>query len=327
MQASTAILLVQTGTPADASSASVRRFLEEFLSDPFVIHSAGTRWALKHFFLPLYLKKSVQRYQRFFGQHGHALADHTVAVTKKMQETLNNEHVVYAMRYGEPSLPKVLNQLAKDRISKITLIPLFPQYSHTTTGSIEDTATRTVHELNTDITIEIIKSFYQSPEFIDSLTTHINAHLPKDTDHLFLSYHSLPVAYTRKGDPYIAQCLQTTDLLKEKIALPNEKISHVYQSKMGLGKWQGPFLKNELKRSYQQGLKNVAVAFPGFLTDCLETLGEVGDLAAYWQKKGMSVKLIPCLNDYPSFPIASTGHSPMACSACVASPPSGCLPT
>ncbi len=288
MQASTAILLVQTGTPREACPAAVREYLTEFLNDPFVIHSRGARWIIKHLLISCYAKKTAEKYARFFNGHGRTLTDTSNALASKLEQMLNNTRVVSAMRYGEPSLERVLNKLVHENISQILIIPLFPQFSRTTTGSIINHVSHILPLLSKKLSVSFIEHFYHDPHFIDCLTAHINSHLDKDTEHLFLSYHSLPTSYVRKGDPYVDQCVQTTNLLKQKINLPADKISHVYQSRMGWGQWQGPFLKDELEQITRQGVKKVAVAFPGFTFDCLETLDEVG---------GMSLQLIPCLND------------------------------
>lgn len=305
MSASQAILLVQLGTPDEATPEAVRRYLKEFLGDPHVVDINRFLWfiILNCFILPFRPQKSAALYQRLFQEHGPILRTLTHSLSQKLQDKYRSQgiDVIYAMRYGTPSLSSRLKELSL-QYQNILVVPLFPQYSNTTTGSIIDRVNEILPELSPKPHIDFIQSYSEEDIYLDCLAQSINQHLDKQKEQperLLLSYHGIPERYVAQGDPYHLMCLETTERLRPRLNIEPQLVKHCYQSRFGKEPWLQPYTDEVITSLGQQGVKKIAAACPAFSMDCLETLDEIGVESAqvFKENGGESLELIPCLND------------------------------
>lgn len=296
-----AVILVQLGSPENAKPESVKKFLREFLSDSDVIQMSRWLWLpiLHGIILNTRPPKSALLYERFFGTYGRTLHAYTHSLAHKLENIFLRDHmpleVVFAMRYGTPALKNVLQ---RHEGKNLFIVPLFPQYSQTTTGSVERLATRE----RANGSFKILKHFHNNAYFIESICRVLEISLqqrPSPPQRLVLSYHGLPRSYVQKGDPYHEQCLKTTELVSQKINFPKENILHAYQSRFGRQEWLKPYTDQVLIDLAKNGIQDVMIAFPGFTMDCLETLDEVGvTFKKIFSAHGaMRLELVSCLND------------------------------
>ncbi len=306
-----AVLLVQLGTPDDPTPDAVERYLREFLSDPYVIKVNRVLWffILNFIILPTRRHKSAALYERLFTTYGKVLLTYTKSLAEKIARVLLNQTsqhvpVTFAMRYGSPSLKNVISEmLATHNPGKIVVIPQFPQYSDTTTGSIKHEIERLKQELETNVDFDVVTDFHDEALYIESVAQLINeslGHRVSPPQRLILSYHGIPQSYVDDGDCYAEQCRKTTELLKAKINFPSDLVLHTYQSRFGKKKWLTPYTDDMVKLLADQGIHNIMVACPGFTCDCLETLDEIGfELKKTFVKAGgKTLELVSALNDH-----------------------------
>ncbi|MCH9756593.1 MAG: ferrochelatase [Gammaproteobacteria bacterium] len=312
------ILLIQLGTPTAPTPRGVRYYLHLFLSDKRVIDlPAPLRYFLLYFIiLPIRSKRSAKAYQAIWTKKGSPLRVLSESLAKKLQQKLKNtHHVTLGMRYGEPSLRQALNRLS--HCDEITVLPLYPQYASSTNGSSIEVVLNYFKNKTVMPTLHIIRDFYTHPAFIKAQSAQIMPYLKKPFDHVLLSYHGLPVRHIEKTgcqkicdnacpDPqlsntacYRAQCFETSRRLAEILALTKAQYTTVFQSRLGKTPWIEPYMDNTLEKLAKSGVKNLIVACPAFVTDCLETLEEIGIRAEETWKEmgGESLTLVPCLND------------------------------
>lgn len=308
------LLLINIGSPSSPDTSAVRRYLHTFLSDKRVIDlPAPLRYLLLYaFILPFRPRRSAHAYQAIWTSEGSPLIQHSQALCKKLQARLGDGHnVVLGMRYSQPSIADALEQL-KD-CAHITVLPLYPQYSSAATGSAIE---KVLHELAPKAifpSISIIRDFYQNPAFISAQAAKIKPYIA-DHDYLLFSYHGLPEQQLQKGgcQPvctancppissinqgcYRAQCQQTTALLAKELNLTDYGTS--FQSRLGRTPWIKPYTDKVLTELATRGIKRLAVACPSFVSDCLETLEEIGIRAKeQWiEAGGEELTLIPCMN-------------------------------
>jgi ferrochelatase len=284
-------LLVNLGTPAAPTPAAVRAYLAEFLSDPRVVELPRFLWlpVLYGLILNTRPQKSAEKYRQIWTPEGSPLAVHTMRQAKLLKEKLNLQ-VEYAMRYGEPSIPSVLK-----KINPAVVIPLYPQYSNSATGSIIDLLPGR----------KVIRDFHDHPAYIGALAALVNSHWKKNGrgEKLVMSFHGLPQRVVDRGDPYQSQCLETARLLAEKLELSTTRYVVTFQSRFGAAKWLQPYTEPTLVSLAEKQLKRVDVICPGFVSDCLETLEEIGIAArkAFTQAGGREFHLVPCLNESPEW--------------------------
>lgn len=303
----TAIVLVQLGTPDEATPSAVRCYLREFLSDRHVIETNPIIWQLilNLFILTFRPKKSAALYDRLFSQYGPVLLTYTQSLTAKIADAFadtKNLSVHFGMRYGNPSLKKLIESLLKDQTENILVLPLFAQYSNTTTGSVIDCVNDVIKKSRTKADVRFIHHFHKHPAFVANLVRSIQTHLDArktPPERIVLSYHGLPQSYVNQGDPYDCMCKDTTDLLKEHLNYPAENIVHVYQSRFGPQQWLQPYTDETLAQLASSGIKDVMVACPAFTMDCLETLDEMGveNRHVFLENGGKNYELVSCLND------------------------------
>jgi len=311
------LLLIQLGTPESPDIKHVRRYLRVFLSDKRVIDlPALIRHTLINFIiLPFRTKRSAKAYQSIWTDLGSPLRIISENLRNKLQHHLGEHYkVVLGMRYGEPSLKQALIDLSD--CNNITVLPLYPQYASSTNGSSHEEVLHYFSKQTVIPSMRIIRDFYAHPEFIHAQAKQIKPYL--DThDYCLFSYHGLPVRHLEKAGCkngcqqdcpkpegsnaacYRAQCFETTRQLTEALELNKKQYSSSFQSRLGKTPWIKPYTDEVLEELANAGIKRLVVACPAFVTDCLETLEEVGiRTKAQWKALGgEELTLVPCLND------------------------------
>lgn len=308
--AKVAVILMNLGTPQQPTTKSVKAFLKEFLSDTRVIEVPRLIWwfILRLVILPFRSPKVAKAYQSIWQQGNSPLRLITLRQVEKLQQRLNQEFggesplVCHAMTYGGPSLSNVVKQLQEKSIERTILIPLYPQYSATTTGSVYDQVAN-IYQNNRDIPdIEIVKHYHQNPDYIAAMSSSIRQFWEEHDgkpDRLLMSFHGLPQAYVDKGDPYYLQCIETAESIANALQLETNEWQVSFQSRLGRSQWLQPYTSEVLESWGGEGLQSVDVICPAFSVDCLETLEEISEenRSIFLQAGGKDFRYIPCLND------------------------------
>ncbi|GMA69524.1 ferrochelatase [Leuconostoc litchii] len=267
------LLLVNLGTPDSPETDDVKTYLKEFLSDSNVIQMPKLLWQpiLRGKILPKRAPKSAQLYQKIWRKDGSPLMVYAQKQTEQVQQLVPDWIVRCAMTYRKPNIAETLRKMRLAGADDIVVLPLFPQYSVTSTQSVIDQ----VHQ--TDQSIKVIQSFYDDDAYLDLLARDIREAWSKhDYDTLILSYHGIPESYVRRGDPYVAHCTATTQGVLERIGpLTTNNTHQVFQSRFGPTEWVKPYLSDTLMSLPRQGNKRVLVSTPAFVADCLETIEEI----------------------------------------------------
>ena len=329
------VLLVNLGTPDAPEPGAVRRYLREFLSDPRVIDiPAPLRWLLLNAaILPFRPRRSAAAYRKIWGPDGSPLLRNSGALREALEKSLGPEYrVALGMRYGNPSLASALEELAQHGCERITVVPLFPQYASSSTGSALERIYALAGSAWNAPALQVVPAFFDAPGFIDSLAEVVAPEIRSfEPDHLLLSYHGLPERQIEKSDPsgsyclrsddcceqvnaqnrwcYRAQCFETSRQLTRALDWPAERASTAFQSRLGRTPWIRPFTDARLPELAASGVRRLAVVCPSFTADCLETLEEIGIRAAeQWSELGgTALRLIPCLNANPRWVEAVAG--------------------
>lgn len=307
MNRPTGILLSNLGSPDAPIARAVRRFLREFLSDRYVIKIPRLIWwpLLYGMILPTRPQKTARLYQQIWTEAGSPLLQHTKQQAENLQMLLDQRYpdqfqVSYGMRYGKPSLADGLNKLIEKDVKKVLLLPLYPQYSHTTTGSTEQHFKKIIGKLAPALFWKMISSYAEHPAYISALVTSIQRHWLQHgrAQKLIFSFHGLPQRYCDNGDPYATQCQATVTAVVEQLSLMPEEYAIAYQSRLGRARWLNPYTDVMLRQLPTQGIDSVDVICPGFAADCLETLEEINirNRAYFLQAGGKTFRYIPCLN-------------------------------
>ncbi len=305
MKASTAILLVNLGTPTEATETSVRQFLRPFLRDRRVVEIPRPLWwlILNAFILPFRPKAIAKNYAALFQEAGGSpLRLYTESQVKKLRHLVHADDVLvdYAFTYGEPSLQSQLDKY-KRLVDRVIILPLYPQYSCSTTAALYDQLAAYNMKQRDCVDAYIIKQYYQMPAYRKALADSVRRawHMSGRGEHLLMSYHGVPKAYQKKGDPYYQQCLDTSRYLAEDLGLASEEYTVSFQSRLGKAEWLKPYTDETVKALAVAGVKNLDVVCPSFSVDCLETLEEIAveNNDYFTEKGGDQLRLIPCLND------------------------------
>ncbi|MBL6784731.1 MAG: ferrochelatase [Rickettsiales bacterium] len=308
----TGVLLINLGTPENYDSKSVRVYLRQFLSDPRVIEVNPIIWKiiLNLFILPFRASQSGAKYKEiwFKDTNESPLKYYTRRQAEKLSERITkkyeNYEIDYAMRYGHPSIESKIHELLDKGCNKIIFIPLYPQYSATTSASISDEIFRVLKNIRWQPEFRLIGAYHDHKKYIDSLIKSLKNHL-KDIDFtadaILSSYHGLPAEYFKKGDPYFCFCSKTNRLFNEALVKNKIKLENhfSFQSRFGPKKWLEPYTEDVLKELIAKKIKNLVVITPGFASDCIETLEEVNMeyKEMFLELGGENFSLIPCLND------------------------------
>ncbi len=305
------ILLAQLGTPEAPTKAALKTYLKEFLSDPRVIEANRFIWwlTLNGIVLRTRPAKSAELYKRVWTKEGSPLLLTTQAQTNKLRERFKkhtNVSVEFGMRYGTPSLDSAVKKLIQDGCGKIVLIPLYPQYASASTGSTYDAVFTSLLKEREVPTLRCVDPFFDNEIYISGLSKSIENYIatsPNKPERIIFSYHGIPRRYVKAGDPYCCHCTATTKLVSDKLKLDPSIVLQSYQSRFGKEPWLTPYLDELVKTLAAQGTKRLAVISPGFVTDCLETIDEIGyELKKqFLEEGGVSLDLIPCLNDSDVF--------------------------
>ncbi|MFK4822328.1 ferrochelatase [Ochrobactrum quorumnocens] len=303
------VLLVNLGTPDGTSYAPMRRYLAEFLSDRRVIEWPRLFWypILYGIVLNTRPKRSGALYDRIWNREKNEspLRTYTRAQGEKLAVALKdhpNVIVEWAMRYGQPSIEEVTDRLLKQGCERIVMFPLYPQYSATTTATVNDKFFEVLMKKRFMPAVRTIPSYEVEPVYIEALAQSIEKHLATldfKPEVILASYHGIPKSYSDKGDPYRAQCLETSRLLRSRLGMDDKQFRSTFQSRFGPEEWLQPYTDETLEELAKQGVKSVAVLNPGFVVDCLETVDEIGHEAAeaFHEAGGENFSHIPCLND------------------------------
>jgi protoporphyrin/coproporphyrin ferrochelatase len=286
------VLLVNLGTPAAPTAQAVRSYLAEFLSDPRVVELPRIVWLpiLHGIVLRTRPKRSAAKYAAIWTPEGSPLAVHTSRQAQLLRAALPETQVDYAMRYGEPSIADALARFSDP--ADLVVLPLYPQYSRATTETVRDllpSGTR------------MIESFHDDSAYIGALAANVRRHWAAhgQAEVLVMSFHGLPRRAVERGDPYERQCGETARLLAATLGIGEASWKLTFQSRFGAAEWLQPYTQPTLVELAQRGIKRVDVICPGFVSDCLETLEEIGieGRRAFLASGGAEFSLIPCLNE------------------------------
>ena len=305
------ILLANLGTPDNYDYWSMRRYLNEFLSDKRVIDYSAWKWQplLQLIILTKRPFSSGAAYKSIWNTAADEspLMTITKQQTAKMAARMHDSYgdrvtVDFCMRYGNPSTPSVVRKMVESGCRKILFFPLYPQYAGATSATANDQFFRALMEEKWQPTARTVDPYFDHPAYIDALAQSIEAAyagLERQPDILVCSYHGMPQRYLTQGDPYHCQCLKTTRLLQQRLGWDDGKITSTFQSKFGPEEWLQPYTVEEVARLAETGRKNIAVCAPAFSADCIETLEEINEeIRDSFETAGGEVfTYIPCLND------------------------------
>lgn len=299
------VLLSNLGTPASPSTEDVRRFLDEFLSDPKVVRAPRLFWLplLRWVILPRRAPRSAHAYSKVWSERGSPLLAWSIEQRAALSRALGDRfRVALGMRYGEPSLERGLAELEAAGVEEALVLPLYPQWSETTNG----TTIERVRELEAAGRVRLrwhaAPSFPDDPGYVRALATRAREHATGAIDHHVFSFHGLPESYVRRGDPYQSECERTATALARELGLADGSWTLAYQSRFGPGKWLGPATKDVLAE-HARRKERVAVVLPGFAADCLETLEEIaiGLAEEFRAEGGRELVVVPALNAHPAW--------------------------
>ena len=304
------VLLLNLGTPDATDYWSVRRYLREFLSDSRVIETNKLIWwpLLNLVILSFRPQKSGANYARIWDkEHNKSpLLVISEQQTEALQTRLSGDGIVvdFAMRYGNPSTQSRIEALQAAGCQRILLVPLYPQYSATTTATANDKAFEALSQMRWQPAIRTVPAYFEEPAYIAALANSIAdgvAKLDFEPDVVLTSYHGMPVTYLERGDPYHCECYKTTRLVREYLGWPKEKLMVTFQSRFGPTKWLEPYTDKTLEALPGMGKKKVAVLAPAFSADCIETLEEIAITGReeFEHAGGERFAYIPCLNASP----------------------------
>lgn len=317
-----AILLVNLGTPDSAEVKDVRKYLKEFLLDGRVIDipTLPRNLLVRGIIAPFRSPKSAKEYQKLWTEKGSPLMFHTVELTEKLKIVLGDEYLLrFAMRYQNPELKTVLNEILAKNPSSLTIIPLFPQYASATTGSVIERVQALLSKEQVFPNLRFLSYFYNHPAYVEAVKQSAAAYNFDEYDHILFSYHGLPERQIEKADRfgtclkgeaccaeiteknaycYRAQCFATTRLVADKMDLSKEKYTTAFQSRLGKAEWIKPYTSDILKELAEKGVKKLLVLAPSFVSDCLETSIEIGEMykEEFVEMGGEVLDLVPSLN-------------------------------
>ena len=305
--AKTAIVYCNLGTPQAPTAPALRRYLAEFLSDPRVVEIPRFLWLmiLHGIILRVRPAKSAHKYASIWTTEGSPLKVWTEKQSLALQQLFDPHKVVvrYAMRYGSPAVPQVLDELKAQGVTRVLVLPAYPQYSGTTTASVFDAVyawgmrTRNLPELR------FINHYHDHPGYIEALAEKIRAHWAQHgrAEQLVMSFHGVPERTLLLGDPYHCECHKTARLLAQSLGLSKDEYKVCFQSRFGKAKWLEPYTEPTVRELARQGCRSVQIVCPGFVSDCLETLEEIAleVKAAFLEEGGEQFHYIECINDSP----------------------------
>lgn len=294
------LLLVNIGTPEAPTTEAVAKYLKAFLNDPLVIQmpSVLRKLLVNGIIVPQRAPKSAERYQKIWTKEGSPLLVHLQQLVTQLSEALSGQYEVFAgMRYGQPSIEQAINEIREAQIDELTVLPLYPHYTQSTTESTINHIKSLTKDKPKDF-LNIVPPFYNKAPFINSIKAIVDNYDLNAYDHILFSYHSLPLKQANATSPkYDDVCQETTKLLAQSLGLKEEQYSTAFQSRL-TKRWLGPYTSDVLKTLIKQEKTKVLVITPSFTADCLETILEIGveyrdDFVAMG---GKELHLVPCIN-------------------------------
>lgn len=297
------VLLANLGTPDSPTPKSISRYLWQFLTDPRVVDLPRCKWypLLKAIILPLRSKRIAKNYQAIWTEQGSPL----LAISRQQKDALQayldtqniNAQVEIAMTYGNPSIQSTVKNLLKNQVERIIVLPLYPQYSSSTTGAVFDAFANALKEERGLVPFDFIHSYHIDENYINALANSIKVRLKSD-EFLLFSYHGIPLRYEKMGDYYREHCKQTTIAVVNKLGLTENQWGMTFQSRFGREEWLQPYTDKFLESAATQNIQKIAVICPGFSVDCLETLEEIDkeNRENFLTNGGQSYQYIPALN-------------------------------
>ena len=309
----TGVLLINLGTPDAPTAPAVRRYLKEFLSDPRVIEIPRLVWwpILNGIILNTRPRKSAGKYASIWLPEGSPHRVHTARLTEAVGNALQamapgaRPVVRYAMRYGNPSIADVMQELKEANCQRILLVPLYPQYAASTVATALDEAYTVLQRMRNAPALRTIKHFHDDPGYIRASVENIQDYWRQHgrPDKLVMSFHGLPRATLDQGDPYHCECLKSGRLIAEALTLGQDQYAITFQSRFGRAEWLKPYTAATLRELGRKKTGRVDVVCPGFVSDCLETLEEINMEVReeFLQAGGGEYHYIPCLNDRPDW--------------------------
>jgi len=303
------ILLVNLGTPEAPTTRALRSFLREFLGDPRVVERPRWLWwpVLNLFILPLRPRRSAALYRKIWAKDGSPLLSRCRSLLEALATHLEIVapacDIALGMRYGQPSIERALRELRAKGCAKLLIVPLFPQYSGTTVGSVFDAVAREIATWRVVPALRMIDQYHDAEAYIDAIAETVRETWVAggEPDQLLFSFHGLPQRYVAAGDPYAEQCRATARLVAGVLGLPEERYRVSFQSVFGSQEWTQPNTLAVLGEMPGEGIEKVDVICPGFSVDCLETLEEIDQTnrQRFLDNGGALFRYIPCLNDRP----------------------------
>ncbi|MEX4028702.1 ferrochelatase [Haemophilus influenzae] len=297
------VLLANLGTPDSPTPKSISRYLWQFLTDPRVVDLPRCKWypLLKAIILPLRSKRIAKNYQAIWTEQGSPLLAISRQQKDALQAYLDNQNidtqVEIAMTYGNPSMQSAVKNLLKNQVERIIVLPLYPQYSSSTTGAVFDAFANALKEERGLVPFDFIHSYHIDENYIDALVNSIKVRL-KPNEFLLFSYHGIPLRYEKMGDYYCEHCKQTTIAVVNKLGLTENQWRMTFQSRFGREEWLQPYTDKFLESAATQNIQKIAVVCPGFSVDCLETIEEIDkeNRENFLNNGGQSYQYIPALN-------------------------------
>lgn len=298
------VLLVNLGTPDEATAPALRRYLGEFLSDHRVIEIPMFIWKviLHGIILRIRPKRSAEAYKRVWNESGSPL----MALTRGLAQKVAGKQRAFvmtdfAMRYGNPSVESVMEKMQASGVDRLLVFPLYPQYSGASSGSAADAVCNTLTKWRWVPELRISGAYHDDNNYIALLAEQVKQHWEQNgkSEKLLISFHGMPKRTLELGDPYFCQCHKTARLLAQKLALPDDEWEMAFQSRFGKAEWLQPYLVQRLQALPSEGTKNIDIICPGFAVDCLETLDEIANegVEIFQEAGGEQCRYIPALND------------------------------
>ncbi|MDC5850860.1 ferrochelatase [Vibrio europaeus] len=296
------VLLVNLGTPDEATAPAVKRFLSQFLHDKRVVDMTRWLWCpiLHGVILPIRAPKVAKLYQTVWMEEGSPLLVYSKKQAEKLRLQLDMP-VELGMTYGNPSLKVGVEALLEQGVEEIIVLPLYPQYSGTTSAAVSDGLTKAFKQIPVIPSFQFIRDYHEHPLYIKALAESVKRSWQENGqgDYLLCSYHGIPKRFADNGDIYPQHCERTTALLGEELGLSPDKIGMTYQSRFGREEWLQPYTDKTLETLPAKGIKKLDIMAPAFSADCLETLEELSEQCCelYMESGGEKFTYIPCLND------------------------------
>jgi len=318
-----AIWLIQLGTPSDSSVPAVRRYLNEFLTDPRMIDLPAVlrHLLVRGIIVPFRAPKSAAAYQKIWSTEGSPLLKHSKDLQKELQKQLGKVPVFLSMRYGQPSIADGWKEIQRMGSDRVLVVPLFPQYSSATNASIMDKVSQQFKTSENIPMLQVFSPFYDAPGFIAAMAEKAPPDL-LSYDRILFSFHGYPERFLKRSSAqcladksccdkvtienqfcYRAHSVATAKSLAAHLKIPADKWAYSFQSRLGGTKWTEPYTDAVLEEWGKSGVKRIAVFCPSFVADCLETLEEIGmrERERFLNAGGQELLLVPCVNSSPSF--------------------------